>query len=80
MLASNKTIELVHEVLKRHLSPEVELAILTEICDVPGNHEFRATMALLREQARRHLAGSQSQLPSDGRDRPGRGIQLRRRS
>jgi hypothetical protein len=51
MVASNKTIEAIHEAIRRHVSPDIELAIFTDLCEVPGNQSFRDTIQLLLQKA-----------------------------
>lgn len=49
MAASDRTVQQVMEVVRRHVSPEVLSAIMDELEKIPGNKSFRDTVQKMRK-------------------------------
>jgi hypothetical protein len=47
MTASRDTVEIIYQVVKRHVSEQQLDAILEDLAEVPGNQSFRNTIRRL---------------------------------
>jgi hypothetical protein len=52
MAASERTIKMVLEVVKKHVDQETLLRVVKELEEVPGHGSFRETIERLAEMAR----------------------------